>query len=121
MWPVPPNADCFPLGHEHVSGGSSHATQLVYVFGGTGGDDRLFFDAAGRQQVQVRALVGAVAEVVDLDQPRFDEGPQAVIDAAKAYSQFPGDPALTGVRLRVEELENAIAVLVAQHWKAIRN
>jgi hypothetical protein len=55
-----------------------------------GRDDRLFFDAPGREEVEIYVLVGVTAELVDLDERFLDQCLETVIspEAVASSSAF---------------------------------
>jgi hypothetical protein len=78
-------------------------------------DHGFFLDALGRQEIEIGALVVAVAEIVDLDEALLDQRLQAEVDAPKAKAQLVGDPPLAGVRVGLQQLQDPVASLVGQH------
>lgn len=74
------DAQRFVLGHFAVQEAFGHAG--------------FFFDAGGGEDVQVAALVFALAEVFGFYQAFADQGLQAVVDFAQADAKFSGQLAL---------------------------
>jgi hypothetical protein len=60
-------------------------------------------------------LVGIAAEVVELDVPFFNQGPQAIVDLADADTHLLGQFALCRRRLSGEALHEAITNFVCGH------
>src|SRR5690606_35004656 len=73
------------------------------------GDPGLLLEALGSKVVRVAALVGIIAEVVDLDPAAAHDGAQAVVDLAQADTELARELALTAVRISLQRLEQAIA------------
>src|SRR6185503_12021692 len=76
---------------------------------------RFLLDAARREVIQIRPLVGVVAEVVRLDQALLDQCLDAEIYSAETDTELICDSPLARMRVGLEQFEDAVAGLVGQH------